>query len=137
MNADDLNDDGSKSEEIRLSTITERIIGCAYTVHNELGCGFNEKVYENALAHELQKYGSLADQQKALEVWYDGIVVGLYLADLWVDESVPAELKVAKAIDDSHMAQSLNQLKASKQKVGLVLNFGTPKLGIRRVVNNF
>jgi GxxExxY protein len=106
-------------------------------VHNKLGCGFNEKVYENALAHELRKHCSLADQQRSLEVWYDEIVVGVYLADLWVEDMVPVELKVAKAIDDSHLAQALNQLKASKKKVGLVLNFGTPKLGIRRVVNNF
>jgi GxxExxY protein len=137
MNADNLNDDGSDQEEKWLNTITERVIGCAYTVHNKLGCGFNEKVYENALAHELRKQDSVAEQQKPLEVWYDGIVVGLCLADLWVEDSVPVELKVVKVIDDSHLAQALNQLKASNKKVGLVLNFGTPKLGIRRVVNNF
>ena len=137
MDADDRNCDCSQQEKLRLNELTERIIGCAYKVCNALGCGFNEKPYENALAHELRKVGLHVDQQEPLEVWYDGIIVGVYLADLWVERSIPVELKVAKAIDDSHLAQALNQLKATRKRVGLVINFGTPKLGIRRVVNNF
>src|SRR5262245_11435281 len=113
--------DCNQQEELRLNALTERIIGCAYKVCNELGCGFNEKPYENALAHELRKVGLHVDQQEPLEVWYDGIIVGVYFADLWVERSIPVELKVAKAIDDSHLAQALNQLKATRKQVGLVI----------------
>jgi GxxExxY protein len=137
MGADDLEEFDAGHERERLNRITETTIGCAYRVLNELGCGFNEKVYENALAHELRKAGLAVSQQEPINVWYDGIVVGVYFADLWVEKAVPVELKVAKAIDDAHIGQALNQLKGTRQKLGLVLNFGSSKLGIRRVVNDF
>jgi GxxExxY protein len=137
MNADNSETTGFVNEENKLDEITERIIGCAFKVINSLGSGFLEKVYENALAHEIRKAGIPVEQQKPLEVWYDGVVVGVYIADLWVENAVPVELKAVKGIDDIHVAQALNQLKASRMKVGLILNFGTPKLGVRRVVNNF
>ena len=118
-----------------INETTERIIGCAYTVQNVLGVGFLEKVYENALAHELRKAGDLrVEQQKPLRVVYDGIVVGEYAADLVVGDSVIVELKAAKAIDEIHEAQMLNYLKATGVKVGLILNFGTPTLGIKRMI---
>jgi GxxExxY protein len=120
----------------RLNEPTETIIGCAFRVANTLGVGFLEKVYENALAHELRKAGLAVEQQKPIDVWYDGIVVGVYVADLFVEALIPVELKAARAIEDVHLAQALNQLKASKLALGLLLNFGTPKLGKKRVVNN-
>jgi GxxExxY protein len=120
----------------RLNALTETIIGCAFRVANTLGVGFLEKVYENALAHELRKAGLTVEQQKPIDVWYDGIIVGVYVSDLFVESLIPLELKAAKAIDDIHLAQSLNQLKACKLALGLILNLGTPKLGIKRVVNN-
>ena len=125
------------ADSARLNEITETIIGCAYRVANGLGVGFLEKVYENALAHELRKMGFAVEQQKPVDVWYDGVIVGVYVADLFVEALVPVELKAAKAIDDIHLAQLLNQLTASKLSVGLLLNFGTSKLGVKRVVNNF
>ncbi len=125
------------AESSRLNELTETIIGCAFRVANTLGVGFLEKVYENSLAHELRKAGLMVEQQKPLDVWYDGIVVGIYVADLFVENCIPVELKAAKAIDDIHLAQVLNQLKASKHSLGLLLNFGTSKLGIKRVVNNY
>jgi len=117
-----------------INETTERIIGCAYTVQNVLGVGFLEKVYENALAHELRKAGLRVEQQKPLRVLYDSVVVGEYAADLVVDESVIVELKAAKAIDEIHEAQMLNYLKATGVKIGLILNFGTPRLGIKRMI---
>jgi GxxExxY protein len=116
--------------------ITEQIIGCAFKVANTLGCGFLEKVYENALTHELRKSNLRVVQQKPIEVLYDGIVVGVYVPDLWVENLIPVELKATKGIDDIHLAQVLNELKASRSKLGLLLNFGTPKIGIRRVINS-
>ena len=114
--------------------LTETIIGCAMKVSNTLGVGFLEKVYENALAVELRKSGLIAEQQKQILVRYDGVVVGDYGADILVNGLVILELKAAKFIDEIHMAQLLNYLKATGLHVGLILNFGTPKLGIKRMV---
>src|SRR5574340_1095868 len=117
----------------QLNEISRRIIGCAYTVSNTLGCGFLEKVYENALAHELRKAGMKVEQQRPIVVQYDGVVVGEYFADLLVEDSVVVELKAAKALDEIHLAQCLNYLKATRLSLCLLLNFGSPKVEIRRV----
>jgi GxxExxY protein len=117
-----------------LTPLTQKIIGCAYTVGNTLGVGFLEKVYENALAHELRKNGLKVEQQKPIIVYYDGIEVGFFDADLFVEDSVLVELKVAKAFDDIHLAQCLNYLKATKLPLCLLLNFGTMKVGVKRVI---
>jgi len=98
------------ADQRRLDDITEKVIGCAYNVANALGSGFLEKVYENALAHELRKSGLAVQQQKHVSVIYDGIVVGDYTADLLVQESVVVELKTAKTLEDIHIAQCLNYL---------------------------
>jgi GxxExxY protein len=120
-----------------IDLITEKVIGAAYKVANVLGCGFLEKVYENALAYELRKQGLHVEQQKTIDVYYDGVHVGYYVSDLFVEHQLPVELKVAKALDEAHFAQALNFLKSSGFKVGLLLNFGTSKIGIKRVVNNY
>ena len=114
--------------------LTERVIGCAFTVANKLGYGFLEKVYENALAIELRKAGLNVDQQKALAVKYDGVIVGDYYADLVVNETLVVELKSARAIDESHIAQCLNYLKAAQHRHGLILNFSPQRVEIRRLV---
>jgi len=125
------------TDKHRLNQITEQIIGCAYTVGNQLGCGFLEKVYENALAHELRKAGLVVAQQQPITVRYDGVVVGDYIADLLVAECVMVELKAVKALDDVHLAQCLNYLKATGLQVCLLINFGNPKVEVRRVVLHF
>ena len=116
--------------------LTERVIGCAMMVSNSLGCGFLEKVYENALAHELRKHGLCVQQQIPIEVSYDGVAVGVYVADLIVNDLLVLELKAARAIDDAHVAQCINFLKACGKSIGLILNFGTPRLQIKRLVHN-
>jgi GxxExxY protein len=113
--------------------ITEKIIGCAMKVSNVLGCGFLEKVYENALVIELEKNGLIAQQQRSLFVYYDGLVVGQYTVDILVCSKVILELKAVSSIDVIHMAQLLNYLKASQLQIGLILNFGTPRLEIKRL----
>jgi GxxExxY protein len=120
-----------------LDAITEKIIGCAYKVGNTLGNGFLEKVDENALAHELRKAELMVEQQYSLQVQYDGVVVGDYVADLLVDRSVLIELKAARALDEIYIAQCLNYLKASGLQVCLLINFGAPRVEIKRVVNQF
>jgi len=125
------------ADTLRFDELTEKIIGCAYTVGNVLGVGFLEKVYENALAHELRKAGVVVEQQKSIQVFYDGIVVGDYTVDLLVQGSVLVELKVVRAFDEIHMAQCLNYLKATGLKVCLLINFGTARVGVKRLVNRF
>jgi GxxExxY protein len=122
---------------LRPNEVTERIIGCAYTVCNTLGNGFLEKVYENALALELRAAGMDVRQQHPVRVAYQGEVVGDYYADLLVESSVIVELKASRSIDDSHVAQCINYLKATGIKVCLLLNFGTPRVQVRRIVNDF
>ena len=119
-----------------LNKLSEKIIGCAFKVHNTLGCGFLEKVYENALTHDLRKSSLSVEQQKPIQVVYDGIVVGDYFADILVESAVILELKATKVIDGIHEAQLLNYLKATGFNLGLILNFGSPKLQIRRLVYN-
>jgi GxxExxY protein len=118
-----------------VNKITEAIIGAAMKVSNALGVGFLEKVYENALVVELKKTGLKIQQQRMIKVVYEGVVVGNYVADLIVEDAVLVELKVAKTIDDIHQAQLLNYLKATGLKIGLLLNFGTSRLGIKRMAN--
>ena len=118
----------------RVNQLSKGIICCALTVLHGLGTGFVEKVYENALLHELRKAGLAVLQQHRMLVRYDGIVVGDYAVDLLVEESVLVELKVAKVLNDVHHAQCLNYLKATGLHLCLLFNFGTPRLEIKRIV---
>jgi len=120
-----------------INSVTEKVIGCAYTVGNVLGCGFLEKVYENALAHDLRNAGLEVKQQYGIQVTYDGIVVGDFVADLLVEDCVLVELKTAKSTDDSHTAQCLNYLKATGLQICLLINFGKSRVEIKRLVLDF
>ena len=117
-----------------LNTITESIIGCAYTVANTLGHGFLEKIYENALNHELSKNGLRVKHQYPIKVMYDGVVVGDYVVDLLVNDQILLEIKAVNKIQDAHLAQCLNYLKATGYKICLLINFGKPRVEVKRVV---
>jgi GxxExxY protein len=121
--------------QFAINQLTEKIIACAYTVSNTLGSGFLEKVYENALAHELRKSGLVVEQQRPIQVRYDGVVVGDYYADLLVEDQVVIELKTVESFTDIHMAQCLNYLKATGLHLCLLLNFHNPKVQIKRIVH--
>lgn len=121
-------------ELVPLNPLTEKIIGVAFQVSNTLGAGFLEKVYENALVHELRKQGLRVAQQQPIHVYYDGVVVGDYIADLVVEDCILVELKAAKEIDKAHEAQCINYLKATGLKICLLFNFGTPRIGYKRIV---
>ena len=105
--------------------LTKMIIGCAYKVHNTLGSGFLEKVYENALRIELERLGRKVKQQEPINVSYEGQVVGEYFADLWVDDSVVIELKAVQTLVKRHEVQLVNYLAATNIDNGLLLNFGS------------
>ncbi len=113
--------------------LTERIIAAFYQVYNTLGWGFLEKVYRNALQHELAKRGLRVVPNDKIDVFYDGVHVGEYFADLVVEGLVILELKAVEHLLPEHEAQLLNYLKATTIDVGLLLNFG-PKPQVRRKV---
>jgi len=114
--------------------ITEAIIGAAYEVHNVLGYGFLEKVYQRALQAELIRRGLSAETERALLVNYKGVNVGDYFADLIVEEKVVVELKVAPELNSYDEAQLINELKALAVRVGLLINFGRTRVEYRRRV---
>ena len=114
--------------------ITEAIIGSAFEVHNKLGYGFLEKVYQRAMQVELLQRGHSAELESAIEVKFKGVVGGDYAADLLVDGELVVELKVAKKYNPKDEPQLLNELKATEKKVGLLINFGTEKVEFKRFV---
>jgi GxxExxY protein len=120
--------------ELRHEDITRAIIGAAFEVYNVLGYGFLEKVYQLAMQVELQARGFKADTESEILVKYKGVKVGLYKADLWVNDCVIVELKVAKSYMSDDEPQLLNELKATGVKVGLLINFGRTKVEFQRMV---
>jgi GxxExxY protein len=128
-----------ESDELRaeINRVTEKIINCAYRVSNALGSGFLEKVYENALAIELRQSGLRVVQQHPIKVFYNQNVVGDYVADLFIEDCVIVEMKTTKVLDEVHSAQCMNYLKATGLKVCLLLNFGKPRVDVKRIVLDF
>ena len=104
--------------------LTSKIIECAYKVHNTLGFGFLESVYQNALLIELIKAGLQAEKEKKIQVHYHNQLVGDYIADIIVEGKIILELKSVKELHPAHEAQLVNYLKATGLEVGLLLNFG-------------
>ncbi|WP_321348378.1 GxxExxY protein [uncultured Draconibacterium sp.] len=117
--------------DYKYSDLTEAIIKCFYKVYNELGYGFLEKVYHNALLIELQNEELKVESQKPIKVSYQGDVVGEYYADIIVEDVVIIELKATETVTEAHEYQLINYLKATNIEVGLLLNFGK-KPEIRR-----
>ncbi|HYN78307.1 MAG TPA: GxxExxY protein [Lamprocystis sp. (in: g-proteobacteria)] len=114
--------------------ISRLVIGCAFSVSNALGVGFLESVYANALCIELADQGIAFAREASLQVRYKDRIVGNFAADLVVDGRLLVELKALKQLTSDHEAQVMNYLRASGLGVGLLLNFGAPKLEIRRLV---
>jgi len=114
--------------------LSYKIIELALEAHNELGCGFLEKVYENALMILLDRENIPAKQQAPADVYFQGKVVGQYFADILVDNKVILELKTVDVIANIHKAQVLNYLRATGLKLGLILNFGKPRFEHQRLV---
>ena len=115
------------------SEINEKIIAAAYTVHNELGFGFLEKVYKNALMIELEKLSFKFKAEAPLKVFYEHSLVGEFFADIILEDKVVVEIKAVSKIDPAHEAQLVNYLKASGISVGLLINFGKSVEVKRRV----
>lgn len=122
--------------EMKHEELTGRIIGCAFEVMNELGAGFLESVYEKALLLALQQKGIAATSQHPVSVCFRGECVGDYYADLLVEGTVVVELKAVRSLAPEHQAQIINYLNATRIEVGLLINFGNPKLEYRRLTRS-
>ena len=116
------------------SDITSKILKAFYNVYNELGYGFLEKVYENAMFIELEKQVLFCERQEAIKVYYKNELVGDYYADIIVENKVIIELKAVEKIIKKHEVQLVNYLKATDIEVGLLLNFGSEPQIVRRVL---
>jgi GxxExxY protein len=116
--------------------ISEQVISCAFEVSNTLGAGFFEKVYENALCVEFSRAGIPFCRQQRYGIRYKNENIGDYMADIVVDNKLLIELKALSALNREHEAQVMNYLKASGLRVGLLLNFGTSRMAMKRIVWN-
>ena len=116
---------------MEINDLTHTIIGCAYKVHNVLGFGFLEKCYENALRIEMDKLGIRALQQEKINVWYEGQIIGDFVPDLWLPDTLIIEVKSVQNIAKEHEVKLVHYLTATKINDGLLINFG-PSVQIRR-----
>jgi len=121
-------------EKILYKDLSYKIVGLAMQVHTELGYGFLEKVYENALMILLRENEIKAEQQVPIKVHFHNQIVGEYIADILVENCVILELKAQDRIIENHKAQTLNYLKATGLKLAILLNFGKYKLETARLV---
>lgn len=116
--------------------LTKKVIGCAFKVHNSLGSGFLEKVYENALRIELSRAGLRVEQQIPIQVYYQGEVIGDFVSDLLVEKRLVVELKAIEKLTKLHEAQLVNYLTATGLDIGLLINF-SKSVQIKRKYKNF
>jgi GxxExxY protein len=112
--------------------LTEKIIGCAYRVYNKMGFGYLESVYLKCLLIELRKAGVTAESQKPITVFYDGEVVGEFVADILVEYMIIVELKSVRRLVEAHEVQLVNYLVATGKPVGLLINFGEERVQVKR-----
>ena len=115
--------------------LTHTIIGCAMKVHNTLGNGFQEVIYQKALAIEMQKQGLSFQREMEMTIFYDGIDIGTRRVDFFVEGIIMLELKALINLEDVHLAQAMNYCQAYKLPIGLLINFGAKSLQYKRVYN--
>lgn len=115
--------------------ITHKIIGCAMKVHSTLGNGFQEVIYQRALAIEMDKQRLYYQREKEMTILYDGIDIGTRRVDFFVEEIIMVELKALTKIEDVHLAQAMNYCQAYNLPIGLLINFGSKSLEFKRVYN--
>ena len=122
--------------KLKYGEITEKIIGAAFEVHQFLGNGFQEVIYQRALVFELRQVGLAFARELEHDIFYKDLPkpIGTHRADFVVEEKVLVELKAISALDEIHKAQALNYLKAYRLEVGLLINFGAQSLEIKRLV---
>jgi GxxExxY protein len=121
-------------EEYPLSEVTGKIIGCAMEVHRLLGNGFQERIYQRALAIEMTLQGLSYSREHEMDIYYKGNLLGTRRVDFFVEEEIMVELKAVKHLEDVHLAQAINYLEAYGKEIGLLINFGDISLRFHRVM---
>lgn len=122
------------NEQYKYSDVTAKIIGCAMEVHNNLGNGFQEVVYQRALSIEMNLQNITHQREKEMPLTYKGYDIGTRRVDFFVDEKIMVEIKAVKELEDVHLAQAINYLEAYNMEIGLLINFGNTKLQFKRVM---
>lgn len=125
-----------ENTDYKYSDLTHKIIGCAMAVHNALGNGFQEVIYQRALAIELRKSEISFRREQEMAIIYDGHEIGTRRVDFLVENKVMIELKALTQLEEVHWAQTINYLEAYNLEVGLLINFGAKKLEFKRFVNS-
>ncbi len=120
---------------MKYEELTHRIIGCAMKVHSTLGNGFQEKIYQRALAIEMEKQGLVFKREMEMFIYYEGINIGTRRVDFFVEDFVMVELKAIIKLEDVHLAQAMNYCQAYNLPIGLLINFGSKSLEFKRVYN--
>ncbi len=120
---------------MKYEEITHKIIGCAMKVHSTLGSGFQEVIYQRALAIEFEKQGIYFEREMEMTIYYEGIDIGTRRVDFFVERAVMVELKALSKLDDGNLAQAMNYCQAYNLPIGLLLNFGAKSLEFKRVYN--
>ncbi len=115
--------------------LTHKIIGCAMKVHSTLGNGFQEVIYQRALAIEFQKQGISYQREMEMTIYYEGEDIGTRRVDFFVEENIMVELKAVINLEDEHLAQAMNYCQAYNMPIGLLINFGSKSLTFKRVYN--
>lgn len=123
------------NEQYKYSELTSKIIGCAMEVHKRLGNGFQEVIYQRALAIELELAGIKFKREFEMEIYYRDENIGTRRVDFLVDEIISVELKATTKLDDNHFAQAINYLEAYNLEIGLLINFGEKSLVFKRLTN--
>ena len=123
-----------EEKEILYKELSYKITGLSLEVYNELGFGFLEKVYENALMILFRENGIKAEQQKSLPVYFKEHLIGEYFSDILVEDKIILEVKTIEAFSSAHYAQLLNYLKVTQLRLGILLNFGPNRLSYKRII---
>lgn len=123
------------NDKYKYSDLTGKIIGCAMKVQSILGNGFQEVIYQRALAIEMTKQGLGFQREMEMSIYYEGEDIGTRRVDFFVEEKIMVELKAVSKLEDTHLAQALNYLEAYRMETGLLINFGSKSLEFKRVTN--
>lgn len=123
-------------DKYKYSELTSKVIGCAMRVHSALGNGFQEVIYQRALADEMEKSGINFQREFEMPVYYNNHIVGTRRADFLVNNIIAVELKAISKLENVHLAQAINYLEAYDLEIGLLINFGANSLEFKRINNN-
>ena len=122
--------------EYKYSELTAKVIGCAMKVHQKMRSGYPEQIYHRCLIIELSKEAINFQQEVEMPIYYEGTLVGKRRADFLIENKVVLEIKAMAELTDAHLAQALNYLEGRNLEIGLLLNFGSKSLEIKRIINN-